>query len=197
MNATADPSGEMVGLHRSASGSSAMTVWSPDDEIDPHQHRVPGRARCGQLPGRHHEPAVGADVEVGVAQRPARSRRQVDRRRIVRRVQREQMWSVGPEVLVPVSNRIAGVQDRGDLVVLAQLPQPTVVVDACPPTATAARAPRSARRRAPSSRPRPRRAAKEPRPPRRRPRADATAPRAACRRLRSGAPPRTAGHRRR
>ena len=39
------------------------------------------------------------------------------------------MWLAGPEVLVPVPDRIAGVQDRADLVVLAQIPQPTVVVD--------------------------------------------------------------------
>ena len=37
-------------------------------------------------------------------------------------VQSEQMRFVGAEILVPVPDRIAGVQNRGDLVVLAQIP---------------------------------------------------------------------------
>ena len=40
-----------------------------------------------------------------------------------------QMRGAGAEIPVPVPDRIAGVQYRGDLVVLAQVPQPVVVVD--------------------------------------------------------------------
>ena len=94
--------------------------------------------------------------------------------------------SAGPEVVVPVPHRIAGVQHRRHLVVLAQRP-----AAACRRRVGRRRQhrrrdhgdvgrPRGAHRR------RRRRAARAPRRPRRRRRAAATAPRAACRRPRSG-----------
>jgi hypothetical protein len=58
-------------------------------EVDPDQHRMQGRARRGHLPGGDHEPAVGADVEGGVPQRPTRAWRQIGGRGVVCEVKRE------------------------------------------------------------------------------------------------------------
>ncbi len=81
------------------------------------------------LPRRHHEATVTADVEVGVAQRCARPRREIGRSGDVASIHCEQVGGGGAEIGVPVPDRVAGMQDRGDLGVLAQIPQPTVVVD--------------------------------------------------------------------
>ena len=88
--------------------------------VDAHQHDVLGSAGGRLLPAGDHEPAVGADVEV--ASRNAlpgdsvRSRGAPPSRTV------PQMRLAGPEILVPVPDRVAGVQDRGDLGVLTQIP---------------------------------------------------------------------------
>ncbi len=96
--------------------------------VDSHQHRAQRCARRGLLPARDDEPAVGTDVEIGVAQRTSRCRGEVSGL-VTGQIDTEHVGLCGPEVGVPVPNRIAGVHDRRDLVVLAQFAQPTVVVD--------------------------------------------------------------------
>ncbi len=49
-------------------------------DVDAHEHRMQRRVGRRLLPRRHHEAAVAADVEVGVAQRCARPRREIGRR---------------------------------------------------------------------------------------------------------------------
>ena len=120
MNATADPSGAMAGLNRSAPTSSAMTVCSPvatSMRTSTECSEASGAGCCHdvttKLPSR-------ADVEVGVAQRCARPRREIGRSGdVAGQIQREQMRGGGAEIGVPVPDRIAGMQDRGDLGVLA------------------------------------------------------------------------------
>jgi hypothetical protein len=97
-------------------------------DVDAHQHSALRRPRRRLQPAGDHESTVRAEVEVGVAQRASRRGREIGRRTGGGRIETEQMQLAGPKIGVPVSNWIAGVQDRGDLVVLATVPQPAVVV---------------------------------------------------------------------
>jgi hypothetical protein len=93
-------------------------------EFDANQAAADGRTGSGIMPRRHHEGAVGAHVEIGLAQRITGLGRQV-----TPPVDVEQVRVVGPEVVIPVPHWIAAVQHGRHLVVLAQRSQSFVLVD--------------------------------------------------------------------
>ena len=100
-------------------------------DVDRHDDLAVVAVGVVDVPRDHGGATVGGELGVGLQERVA------GRRRLVRPGHRvvavgdragEQARLVGPEVVVPVADRVAGVQDRGDLAVLARLAALLVVL---------------------------------------------------------------------
>ena len=119
-SATREPSGAIRGVDCSRSGSSASHGALAAGHVDEHDP-VPERAAgAAGPPGGGDGDRVGADRVVRLGQRDAGVGRQVAR--LAARLDQEQPWRLGAELVVPVPDREAGVQDRVDLAVLARPP---------------------------------------------------------------------------